>query len=997
MLRLLQVNLNGCRAAQELMLKIAEERKADIVIVSEQYCGAVPPRWYSNSATNAAIYVVSRQLRITGAGNDGQGWVWVETEGVRFYSCYFSPNSPMNEFIRELTDLEVSIRGSRLPVVVAGDFNAKAPEWSTSATDRRGVRVASMASQLRLHTLNDGSMTFWRRGASSAIDVTFVSEPVLGRAKGWKVLDMYSHSDHLYIEFTVHPHCRQAGREAPPLGWAARKLDSPALIEAIALKRDTVIGANNTSPGVDEMAESLNKLLRFACDASMPRRGLLARRGVYWWSDDIEALRRSCVAAYRRTQRRPQCTVRRSEYKTARNALSNAIKKSKRRCWEELCQTINEDPWGLPYRIVRKKLRTIEEDIFLNDPANLEAVIAGLFPKGRACSDTVRDSVTLDRTDETTPVNLFTKRELEAAAARLAVNKAPGPDCIPNAVIRIIAESDPDILLTIMNKCLRDGVFPDSWKIQKLVLIPKGKSGPPGPSSYRPLCMLDGVGKLLERLVLQRLIPFLEDSEKGLSPRQFGFRPKRSTILAAQEVIDTIKDAQRGSVKASKHAVLVTLDIKNAFNTADWERILTALCKIGAPSYIMKLVSSYLSGRVLTYGKRGQDRSKAITAGVPQGSVLGPSLWNVMYDEVLRLDLPGGAKTFAFADDLALVVVAKTTKMLELKTDEALRVVNRWLEEAGLCLAKEKTEAVFFTRKRRLPPPTISVNGHIVKFTRAVKYLGIIIDDKLSFMRHTEDAAAKAARVAEDLARLMPNVGGPKTSRRRLYNDVVHSVLLYGAPVWAGAMKMGKAKLNLARVQRRSAIRVVAAYSTISGEAVLAIAGIPPIDLLAHERRAIHNGLAPKLAKEATLTAWQRRWDDAETGRWTHRLIKDLRLWVRRSHGGLSFHLTQMLSGHGCFSAYLVKIGKETSQTCRHCGAGDDDAAHTIFDCTAWSEDRDRLKDGLRVNDISTGNMVQTMLDSREGWAAWADFARSVMSKKEDEERVRQRSSSSST
>lgn len=88
------------------------------------------------------------------------------------------------------------------------------------------------------------------------------------------------------------------------------------------------------------------------------------------------------------------------------------------------------------------------------------------------------------------------------------------------------------------------------------------------------------------------------------------------------------------------------------------------------------------------------------------------------------------------------------------------------------------------------------------------------------------------------------------------------------------------------------------------------------------------------------LELWQREWDDNNTGRWTHRLLPNLIAWVGRTHGVLSYHLTQALSGHACFETYLFRMRKCASPTCRHCGEDDDTAAHTLFRCLAWAASR---------------------------------------------------------
>jgi hypothetical protein len=688
-------------------------------------------------------------------------------------------------------------------------------------------------------------------------------------------------------------------------------------------------------------------------------------------------------------------------YRTARRAVKFAIKASKARCWTELLETVARDPWGLPYRIVMNKLRKPEQVPYLNELRNMETVVRNLFPLHNLAEPRSRPHI--DPGD----IPLFTHADLTAACSSLGVGKAPGPDCIPNEVIIIVAKEYPDLLLRIYNDCITRGVFHDEWKRQRLVLLPKGGKPPDDPSAYRPLCMLNGLGKLLEKLILHRLHGCIEPD--GLSERQFGFRKGRSTIDAIETVVRGVRETLyrgSGSAKASGHAIFITLDVKNAFNSARWDRIMTALEESGRiPLYLLRLLDSYFSNRILEYSTADGRAAGtySVTAGVPQGSVLGPTLWNIMYDGVLRLELPRGAVAVGFADDLGLLITARRPEELEHIGNESTRRIGRWFEENGLELAAHKTEAVLLTRKRNVAEPDIFVGSTRVTYQRTIRYLGVYIDDKLNFRSHAEIVANKARRTVAALGKLMPNLGGPKQKRRKLLCSVVNSILLYGAPVWARSMGINRTRQKLASPQRSIAIRAIAAYSTVSGAACLITAGIPPIDLLALERETTYRGkpgpgtrepaavceARKKAARLELLAAWQRRWDEGETGRWTHRLIPAVSPWTEREHGETQHHLVQLLTGHGCFGSYLFRIGKEASPGCHHCEADLDDAEHTLFRCPAWEEPR-RTLEGSLGQPISVGNLVNLMLEGESNWRAVCHFASTVMDRKLRAERLRE-------
>ena len=193
--------------------------------------------------------------------------------------------------------------------------------------------------------------------------------------------------------------------------------------------------------------------------------------------------------------------------------------------------------------------------------------------------------------------------------------KALGPDRIPAEVIMTIARERPYLLLNMFNACLLAGIFGQRWKRQILVLLDKGKGPPITPSSFRPLCMLDNVGKVFEKLLRAKLRSAVTLAV-DLSQSQRGFRKGCSTIGAIKEVLESVTEASQGDRRTRDTSVLVARDVKNAFYSVRWVDILDALGRFGVPAYLRSVLGDYLRNKELLYDTTEAPRLKKITAGV---------------------------------------------------------------------------------------------------------------------------------------------------------------------------------------------------------------------------------------------------------------------------------------------------------------------------------------------------------------------------------------------
>ncbi|XP_018368810.1 PREDICTED: uncharacterized protein LOC108764902 [Trachymyrmex cornetzi] len=377
----------------------------------------------------------------------------------------------------------------------------------------------------------------------------------------------------------------------------------------------------------------------------------------------------------------------------------------------------------------------------------------------------------------------------------------------------------------------------------------------------------------------------------------------------------------------------------------------------------------------------------------------------------MKKELPSGSLVICYADDTLVLTAGEDWEEATILSNITTDIIIRRIQDLGLDVAPEKTEAVGFHDRGRPAHTNIRILGTSVKVGTTMKYLGLTLDSKWKFEAHFSNLAPRLEKAALSLSGLLPNLGGPNDKVRRFYAQVVASMALYGAPVWAYEIVKNRKCLQVIRqTQRRMAGRLIRAYRTTSWISNTVLAGMPPFELEARRQEEAYARITEIRRNTPRHIPVPRATIEGIKVETKRNLIRKWKVWLNDripqedvvirairnqledwldAKVGLSFRATQVLTGHGCFGRYLCRIGREPLPECWSCGAEMDSVKHTLRYCPAWTIERNALQDVLGLN--PDWRTIISALRREDGRKAFMEFCEGVMRKKEDMDRDRER------
>ena len=384
----------------------------------------------------------------------------------------------------------------------------------------------------------------------------------------------------------------------------------------------------------------------------------------------------------------------------------------------------------------------------------------------------------------------FDMRELRSALSNCK-STAEGPDGIHYEMLKHLPEETQEFLLKIFNRIWVLREYPN-WNF--FYILPFKKPGKSGnhPGDYRPIALTSCLCKLLERMVNVRFLWYLE--RKGiLSPFQFGFRRKRSTI----DILVSLETYIREAFVKNEFVTAIFFDLEKAYDTTWQYYILKEIYEEGLRGNLPIFIQNLFKNRnfkVRLHEKFSEMHTQH--GGVPQGGVLSTTCFLLAIDKICRT-LPFGVRYFLYVDDLCICLAGKNIDSMRSILQTSVNLISTWTDRKGFKFSDTKTSAVTFSRHHHIERPRLTLYNQPIQYKDQIRFLGLTFDPRLTFLPHIQDIKTACTQKL-NLLKVLSHTswGSDRKTLLRLHNTLVLSKLDYGCQIYGSASKSYLDKLD---------------------------------------------------------------------------------------------------------------------------------------------------------------------------------------------------------
>ena len=714
-------------------------------------------------------------------------------KGFLVACIYRTPDSPIQEFFTCLDILLEKAITENKKLIIGGDFNIDLLTKNTNTQDFLTI----LETNNFIHLINQPTRV--SNQTSTSIDNFIVNNTIQINSTGVLEIDI---SDHyaIYADFNIHKNNREKMSRYSYYGRPRPEKGNLEFVNYISKEKWTPVYNNRcTNNKYNNFINTFSGYMNIC----FPTKKLFRKKenGNPWYTMKLKKLNSVKHSLYKLKKGNENL---KPIYNKFNAYYTRTVKATKHRYYQELFNKNKNNPkktWQSLNKLAGRTKNITEKPMQLKDAhliTNPELVAEHMnnyfcnigTSLGLDHSPSSSSASNIQHTEQLISFALFpiTETEVVNTIMTLKPNKSPGFDDIPSELLKLSINHISKVLQHIFNASFENGIFPSRMKIAKVIPIHK-KGNHLDVNNYRPISLLPVLSKSLERIMFNRLTSYITRFNL-VTTIQFGFQKGKSTTDAIATFLNKLNDHLHDS-----NVISILCDLSKAFDCVNHTLLLAKLSHIGIRGIPLKWFQSYLEDRyqytVITKYAQSKNEMlatkvsselKNVTRGVPQGSILGPLLFNIYIN-----DLPNSSTICDFilyADDTNILLSDKNMQTLENKFKAIMDSTNTWFKNNQLVINNEKTKYLHFTNTN-----TSSLQTHInVKSiipTNEGKFLGITITSNLSWESHITQVANKIKPGIAMLYKIRDLVN--ETALLQVYHALIQSHVSYGILLWGGA------------------------------------------------------------------------------------------------------------------------------------------------------------------------------------------------------------------
>lgn len=679
--------------------------------------------------------------------------------------------------------------------IVGGDFNSKHPSWGSRTTNTRGRALNNLITTKALKTIAPTNPTYWPSHSNRQPDILEFFITTLPNHISYSIKNSSDlSSDHTPIILTLNDTSIKTKTNstltAGNINWPKFQniienqitlnipLKTPSNIDSAILSLTAHIqkAALVSSTPSTTTFKSPNKLPHHISQLIIEKRRARCR----WQRSHLPSDKKT----YNNLSSSLKNTLRKHNSDNYQKYL-NSLTSSNNSLWKATKNILKQKNIASPLRYPDNSMATTSVDkanLFASDLETRFSPHSDIF-------DITNLSLVESSLNQTLPMSLPTYHtspsEIQFIIKKLSNNKSPGHDLITNRIIKQLPKKAIIHLSHIFNSILRLSYIPHTWKHSLIVLI--HKTGKPSDltSSYRPISLLPSLSKILEKILLKRIYPIIA-ANNIIPTTQFGFRNNHSALHQTHRIVDEIAT----SLETKQYCSAVFLDIAEAFDRVWHNGLLHKIRFLPAPIYLT--IKSFLSKR--TFQVRCEDELSSIhpiNAGVPQGSILAPTLYNLYTSDIPHLN---NTTLATFADDTAILSSSKCLSKATDQLQEHLLILQHWFHKWRIKINEGKSTHITFTLGQKISQP-IKINNKIIQTQNSVKYLGLHLDKKLNWATHIKNKRSSLNLKLHKFRQLLRS-NLSLNNKILIYKQIIRPSMTYGIQLWGTTKKSNLNKLQ---------------------------------------------------------------------------------------------------------------------------------------------------------------------------------------------------------